>query len=145
MQGSVKITLVILTPVLLLIIIAGYLWQSDFLSQRAGKHSGPLEKITIGVNRAGFNSLVWIAQNRGFDKVRFVKYRGSLHGSDEYPFLIGENGFSILPVAILGLDYPVTSERISSKTSWRGVWTSAAAPSLCWSTRFFPAAQPWGS
>jgi circadian clock protein KaiC len=47
-------------------------------------------------------------------RLRFVKYRGSLHGTDEYPFLIDENGFSILPVTSLRLDYEVTSERIST-------------------------------
>jgi circadian clock protein KaiC len=46
--------------------------------------------------------------------LRFVKYRGSVHGTDEYPFLIDENGFSILPVTTLGLDYEVSSARIST-------------------------------
>ena len=45
-------------------------------------------------------------------RMRFVKYRGSLHGSDEYPFLIDETGFSVLPVTSLGLDYAVSRERI---------------------------------
>ena len=47
-------------------------------------------------------------------RMRFVKYRGSLHGSDEYPFLIDETGFSVLPVTSLGLDYAVSGERITS-------------------------------
>jgi circadian clock protein KaiC len=47
-------------------------------------------------------------------RMRFVKYRGSLHGSDEYPFLIDETGFSVLPVTSLGLDYDVSRERITS-------------------------------
>ncbi|HZE21949.1 MAG TPA: ATPase domain-containing protein, partial [Desulfobaccales bacterium] len=47
-------------------------------------------------------------------RLRIVKYRGSLHGSDEYPFLIDETGFSLLPVTSLGLEYPVTTERVSS-------------------------------
>ena len=45
-------------------------------------------------------------------RLRIVKYRGSSHGSDEYPFLIDENGLSILPITSLGLDYPVYNERI---------------------------------
>jgi circadian clock protein KaiC len=45
-------------------------------------------------------------------RLRVVKYRGSSHGSDEYPFLIDENGLSILPITSLGLDYPVYNERI---------------------------------
>lgn len=47
-------------------------------------------------------------------RLRFIKYRGSLHGTDEYPFLIDETGFSILPVTSLGLDYAVSSERVST-------------------------------
>jgi circadian clock protein KaiC len=47
-------------------------------------------------------------------RLRIVKYRGSSHGSDEYPFLIDERGVSILPISSLGLDYPVSTERIST-------------------------------
>lgn len=47
-------------------------------------------------------------------RLRIVKYRGSDHGADEYPFLIDERGVSILPITSLGLDYPVSTERISA-------------------------------
>jgi circadian clock protein KaiC len=47
-------------------------------------------------------------------RLRIVKYRGSSHGYDEYPFLIDDRGFSILPISSLGLDYPVSTERIST-------------------------------
>jgi len=47
-------------------------------------------------------------------RLRIVKYRGSLHGTNEYPFLIDENGFSVLPVTSLGLEHIVTNERIST-------------------------------
>jgi circadian clock protein KaiC len=47
-------------------------------------------------------------------RLRIVKYRGSSHGSDEYPFLIDERGFSVLPITSLGFDYPVSAERIST-------------------------------
>ncbi len=46
--------------------------------------------------------------------LRVVKYRGTAHGTNEYPFLIDEDGFSVLPVTALGLDHAVTKERISS-------------------------------
>ncbi|GAB4007314.1 circadian clock protein KaiC [Spirosoma sp. KCTC 42546] len=46
--------------------------------------------------------------------LRIVKYRGSTHGTNEYPFLINEKGISVLPVTSLTLDHPVSSERISS-------------------------------
>jgi circadian clock protein KaiC len=46
--------------------------------------------------------------------LRIVKYRGSVHGTNEYPFLIDEEGISVLPVTSLGLEHSVSSERISS-------------------------------
>ena len=47
-------------------------------------------------------------------RLRIVKYRGSSHGPDEYPFLIDRDGISVLPISSLGLNYPVSKERISS-------------------------------
>ena len=47
-------------------------------------------------------------------RLRIVKYRGSLHGTNEYPFLIGRQGISVLPITSLGLDHTVASGRISS-------------------------------
>ena len=47
-------------------------------------------------------------------RLRIVKYRGSIHGTNEYPTLIDEHGLSILPISSLGLDYAVGSERIST-------------------------------
>jgi circadian clock protein KaiC len=43
-----------------------------------------------------------------------VKYRGSSHGTNEYPFLIGKDGFKVLPITSLGLKHAVSSERIST-------------------------------
>lgn len=47
-------------------------------------------------------------------RLRVVKYRGSQHGTNEYPFLIDEEGISVLPVTSLKLEKPVSSDRISS-------------------------------
>jgi len=47
-------------------------------------------------------------------RLRIVKYRGSVHGTNEYPFLIDENGFSIFPVTSLGLNHRASTERIPS-------------------------------
>ncbi len=47
-------------------------------------------------------------------RLRIVKYRGSRHGADEYPFLIGAHGLSVLPVTSLGLTHTASAERISS-------------------------------
>ena len=46
--------------------------------------------------------------------VRVVKYRGSVHGANQYPFLIGKNGFSVFPITSLGLECSAPSEQISS-------------------------------
>lgn len=47
-------------------------------------------------------------------RLRVVKYRGTSHGTSEYPFLIDEDGFSVLPVTSLGLQHKVSNERVSS-------------------------------
>lgn len=47
-------------------------------------------------------------------RLRILKYRGSVHGTNEYPFLIDEDGISVLPITSLQLDYDVSSQRISS-------------------------------
>ena len=46
--------------------------------------------------------------------LRIVKYRGSVHGTNEYPFLINEDGISVLPITSLTLSHPVSSDRVSS-------------------------------
>jgi circadian clock protein KaiC len=43
-----------------------------------------------------------------------LKYRGSLHGTNEYPFLIGESGVSVLPITSHGLQHGVSHERVST-------------------------------
>jgi circadian clock protein KaiC len=47
-------------------------------------------------------------------RLRVVKYRGSPHGTNEYPFLIGKDGFEVLPITSLGLKHVASSERIST-------------------------------
>ena len=47
-------------------------------------------------------------------RLRIVKYRGSTHGTNEYPFLIDENGIHVLPLTSLQLNHDASSERISS-------------------------------
>jgi circadian clock protein KaiC len=47
-------------------------------------------------------------------RLRVIKYRGSLHGTSEYPFLIGETGISVLPLSSLKLDHKASNQRISS-------------------------------
>lgn len=47
-------------------------------------------------------------------RLRVVKYRGSTHGTNEYPFLIDEDGISVLPITATSMDYEVSTARISS-------------------------------
>ena len=47
-------------------------------------------------------------------RLRIVKYRGSTHGTNEYPFLIDEHGIVVLPVTSLKLDYKSSTEIIST-------------------------------
>ncbi len=47
-------------------------------------------------------------------RLRIVKYRGSTHGTSEYPFLIDEGGISILPITSMGLNHAASTERVSS-------------------------------
>jgi len=46
--------------------------------------------------------------------LQILKYRGSKHGSNEYPFLINEDGISVVPITSVGLNSGVSDERISS-------------------------------
>lgn len=46
--------------------------------------------------------------------LRIVKYRGTVHGTNEYPFLIDEEGISVLPVTSLMLNNEVSEKRVSS-------------------------------
>ncbi|MFA7418054.1 MAG: circadian clock protein KaiC [Melioribacteraceae bacterium] len=55
-----------------------------------------------------------VSDQSSIRRLRIVKYRGSTHGTNEYPFLIDEDGFSVLPVTSLGLNHVSSRERISS-------------------------------
>jgi len=55
-----------------------------------------------------------VVQDVATRRVRVMKYRGSTHGRNEYPFLIGADGFEVLPITSLGLSQDVSSERVST-------------------------------
>ena len=55
-----------------------------------------------------------ISDQLAIRRLRIVKYRGSTHGTNEYPFLIDETGISIMPLTSLRLNYDVSSARVSS-------------------------------
>ena len=45
-------------------------------------------------------------------RLRVVKYRGTAHGTNEYPFIIGKRGLSVLPITSIQLDHKASSDRI---------------------------------
>jgi circadian clock protein KaiC len=47
-------------------------------------------------------------------RLRVVKYRGTAHGTNEYPFLIGAKGLSVMPITSMRLDHAALSERVST-------------------------------
>jgi circadian clock protein KaiC len=55
-----------------------------------------------------------VSEQTSTRRLRVVKYRGSTHGTNEYPFLIDETGFSVLPVTSLGLHHPASTDRIAT-------------------------------
>jgi circadian clock protein KaiC len=62
---------------------------------------------------------VILLDHRVYDQIatrhlRVVKYRGALHGTNEFPFLIGDTGISVLPITSLGLNHKISSERIGT-------------------------------
>jgi len=55
-----------------------------------------------------------VVDNLSTRRLRIVKYRGSVHGTNEYPFLIDRTGIAVLPITSLGLEQRVSEERIST-------------------------------
>jgi KaiC/GvpD/RAD55 family RecA-like ATPase/ActR/RegA family two-component response regulator len=47
-------------------------------------------------------------------RLRIVKFRGSSHGTNEYPFLIGRSGLSVLPITSVGLQHEASLDRVSA-------------------------------
>ena len=55
-----------------------------------------------------------VMDNLSTRRLRIVKYRGTIHGNNEYPFLIDDTGISVLPITSIGLTYTASDERIST-------------------------------
>ncbi len=55
-----------------------------------------------------------VQEQQSTRRMRIVKYRGSTHGTNEYPFLITEDGITMLPITSVGLDHTVSDARVSS-------------------------------
>ena len=54
-----------------------------------------------------------VSQETSTRRLRILKYRGSLHGTNEYPFLIGKGGVSVVPITSLGLEHDASGETLS--------------------------------
>ena len=55
-----------------------------------------------------------VAEGLSTRRLRITKYRGSSHSGNEFPFVIDENGFSVLPVTEVKLDYPASEQRVTT-------------------------------
>jgi circadian clock protein KaiC len=55
-----------------------------------------------------------VSEQNATRRLRVVKYRGSAHGTNEFPTLIDEHGLSVLPISSLGLSYPVSRRFVST-------------------------------
>ena len=55
-----------------------------------------------------------VAEQIAVRRIRVVKQRGSSHGTNEYPFVIGERGLSVVPVTSFHLDHPASNEIVST-------------------------------
>ena len=55
-----------------------------------------------------------VKEQTSIRRLRIIKYRGTTHGTSEYPFLIGESGISVLPLSSLKLDHTASTQRIST-------------------------------
>jgi circadian clock protein KaiC len=58
-----------------------------------------------------------VEEQSSIRRLRVLKYRGTVHGTNEYPFLIGRTGFSVLPLSSLKLEHKAPTQRISTGVS----------------------------
>jgi circadian clock protein KaiC len=55
-----------------------------------------------------------VSDDTSIRRLRVLKYRGSLHGTNQYPFLISAHGISVQPITSIGLQHTVSNERVST-------------------------------
>ncbi len=55
-----------------------------------------------------------VEEQSSIRRLRVIKYRGTMHGTSEYPFLIGETGLSVLPLSSLKLEHKAPTQRVST-------------------------------
>ena len=85
-------------------VITGEQWQNSFT--RHGLEEFISDCIILLDNR--------VRQQVSTRRIRVIKYRGSNHGTNEYPFVIDKEGLSVIPITATGLDHPGTAEKVST-------------------------------
>ena len=55
-----------------------------------------------------------VSEQIAIRRIRVIKYRGSKHGTNEYPFVIDKDGLSVIPITSAGLDQPGTTQKVST-------------------------------
>jgi circadian clock protein KaiC len=55
-----------------------------------------------------------VSDQHSIRRIRVIKYRGSSHGTNEYPFIISDDGLSVIPITSAALDQPGTTKRVST-------------------------------
>lgn len=85
--------------------------------------TGERGKADAGLTRQGIEEYVSdcvivldhrVVEQISTRRLRVVKYRGTTHGTNEYPFIIDSRGISILPITSVGLEHQASRERVST-------------------------------
>ena len=96
----------------------GWLKQRGLTTIITAERDGPDKLTRHGIEEFVSDCVILLdhrmLQEISTRRLRIVKYRGSTHGTNEYPFVIDERGISVLPISSLGLDHPAPVERIST-------------------------------
>jgi circadian clock protein KaiC len=96
----------------------GWLKQQGLTTVITAEREGPDKLTRHGIEEFVSDCVILldhrIREEISTRRLRIVKYRGSTHGTNEYPFLIDENGMSVLPISSLGLDHVAPNTRIST-------------------------------
>jgi len=96
----------------------GWLKQQGLTTVITAEREGPDKLTRHGIEEFVSDCVILldhrIREEISTRRLRIVKYRGSTHGTNEYPFLIDENGISVLPISSLGLDHVAPNARIST-------------------------------
>jgi circadian clock protein KaiC len=96
----------------------GWLKQQGLTTVITAEREGPDKLTRHGIEEFVSDCVILldhrIREEISTRRLRIVKYRGSTHGTNEYPFLIDEHGISVLPISSLGLDHAAPNTRIST-------------------------------